>query len=158
MKKSYWTCGTTPRGEHPNSYCQTHRKTKLVAGNKCRYAEQVPETGIKHDSNKIRFDLIPPEFLFALAQVLTNGAEKYADRNWEKGMAWGKVFGACMRHLWCWWGGKQKTNINFAFGDLDSEWQFSHLWHAACCICFLVCYEERKVGTDDRWKYGEGEN
>lgn len=124
----------------------------------CAYCLKGTIGGIKHDQDKVRMDLIPPEFIFALAQVLTEGGKKYADRNWEKGMNWGRPFAACMRHLWAWWGGKAPTTNNFLLGELDPEWKFSHLWHAACCICFLVVYETRKVGTDDRYNYNNGEN
>ncbi|MCB0512607.1 MAG: hypothetical protein KDC72_08660 [Bacteroidetes bacterium] len=106
--------------------------------------------GVKYDDDKIRLELLPPELLFAVGQILTFGANKYADRNWELGMKWSRVFGAAMRHLWCWWGGKLPTTTNFVFGDLDTETKFSHLWHAACCIAFLISYEERKTGEDDR--------
>lgn len=34
-------------------------------------------------------------------------------------MSWSRVFGALMRHMWCWWGGAQPTGKNFVFGDLD---------------------------------------
>ncbi len=81
------------------------------------------------------------------ATVIEPGA-----RNWEKGMKWGRVFGAAMRHLWCWWGGQAPATLNFAFGDLDDETKFSHLWHALCCVAFLVTYEQRGVGQDDRFK------
>lgn len=106
--------------------------------------------GRKDDSGKIRLELIPPELLFAVGTILTFGAKKYADRNWEQGMKWGRVFGALMRHLWCWWGGKLPTSTNFVFGELDDETECSHLWHAACCIAFLITYENRKIGEDDR--------
>lgn len=108
--------------------------------------------GVKADEGKVRMDLIPPEALFALASVLTVGAIKYTDRNWEKGMQWGRVFAAMMRHMWCWWGGKGPTNKSFLFGDLDDETNYSHLWHALCCLVFLLTYEARGVGTDDRFK------
>lgn len=108
--------------------------------------------GYKADENKDRIELVPPEFIFATARVLTFGARKYADRNWEKGMLWSRPFGACMRHLWAWWAGKGPTSKSFLFGDLDPETQFSHLWHAACCIAFLVSYEERGMAEfDDRF-------
>ena len=42
--------------------------------------------GIKYDSNKIRFELLPPELLEQTAAVLTVGAVKYEDRNWEGGI------------------------------------------------------------------------
>lgn len=96
--------------------------------------------GVKFDGDKPRYDLIPPEALDGLARVLTYGAAKYAPRNWEKGMNWGRVFGAAMRHLWAWWRGEHK----------DPETGMSHLWHAQCCIAFLIAYEARQTGTDDR--------
>lgn len=110
------------------------------------------DSGTKDDAGKPRFDLLPPEFLFATAEILTFGAAKYADRNWEKGMRWGRPFGAMMRHMWAWWGGQTITKTNFLLGELDSETGKSHLWHAACCLCFLITFEERQIGTDDRGK------
>jgi len=106
--------------------------------------------GLKFDGGKVRLELIPPELLYATASILTFGAEKYDDRNWELGMKWSRVFGAMMRHMWSWWGGKQPTNVNFVFGSLDDETNQSHLWHAACCLSFLITYEERVIGEDDR--------
>jgi len=106
--------------------------------------------GRKDDQGKTRLELIPPEIIFAIGDILTFGAQKYGDRNWESGMKWSRAFGACMRHLWCWWGGKGPTTRNFALGHLDPETGRSHLWHAACCIAFLVAFEEREIGEDDR--------
>lgn len=106
--------------------------------------------GRKDDGGKIRLELVPPELLFAVGDILTFGAAKYEARNWEKGMSWGRVFGALMRHLWAWWGGSGPTTKSFLLGDLDPETGRSHLWHAGCCIAFLIAYEERGVGTDDR--------
>lgn len=102
--------------------------------------QQKNEPAWKQDGGKPRMDLIAPELLVATANVLTYGAAKYDERNWEKGMSWGRVFGAMMRHLWAWWGGAQK----------DDETGYSHLHHAAACLMFLIAYEERKTGTDDR--------
>lgn len=113
--------------------------------------ELLAKGGHKDDADKIRVELIPPEFIFAVATILTSGAVKYAARNWEHGMSWGRVFGALMRHLWAWWGGKAPTTKSFLFGPLDSETGHSHLWHAGCCLAFLIAYEERGDGTDDRW-------
>ena len=106
--------------------------------------------GTKFDGGKVRMDLLPPEFLFGTATILTFGANKYADRNWELGMDWSRTFGALMRHMWCWWAGKGPTTKSFLFGSTDEETGHSHLWHAACCLAFLVTYEERNVGKDDR--------
>lgn len=103
-----------------------------------------PEEGIKHDQGKPRMDLIPPEMLEEVAKVLTFGANKYSDRNWEKGLEWGRVYGALQRHLTAWWG-----NVN---EGIDEETGLSHLSHALCCISFLVAYEARGTGTDTRYK------
>jgi len=104
-----------------------------------------PNEGKKFDADKTRYDLLPPEFLDGTAVILTFGAAKYGERNWELGMAWGRPFGALMRHMWAWWRGEDK----------DPETGKSHLWHAACCIAFLMAYEERGIGTDDRPKKKE---
>lgn len=96
--------------------------------------------GRKDDAAKVRMELLPPELIEATATVLTFGAKKYEDRNWEKGMKWGRVFGALMRHLWAWWRNEAA----------DPETGYSHLWHAACCLAFLIAYEQRNVGEDDR--------
>lgn len=103
--------------------------------------------GQKFDSDKLRYDLLPPELLEEVARVLTFGAEKYSARNWELGMQWSRPFGAMMRHMWAWWGGEDK----------DPETGYSHLAHAACCIAFLVSYERRGSGTDDRPKEEQNE-
>ena len=96
--------------------------------------------GIKYDSEKNRLELVPPEAIEGLAEVLTFGAKKYSDRNWELGMKWSRVFGATLRHLWAWWA-KRGT---------DPETGLSHLKHALCCVSFLVTYEARRIGEDDR--------
>lgn len=96
--------------------------------------------GRKDDHGKAPYHLLAPEMMDGTAQVLAFGAAKYAPRNWEKGMDWSRPFSALMRHMWAWWRGEGK----------DPETGMSHLWHASCCIMFLVAYEERKAGNDDR--------
>jgi hypothetical protein len=96
--------------------------------------------GVKFDAGKERIELVAPEFIFGTARVLRFGAEKYGDRNWEKGMKWSRCFGALMRHMWAWWSGQK----------VDEETDMSHLWHASCCLMFLIAYEERNTGEDDR--------
>lgn len=103
-------------------------------------AMQTHGEGRKDDGGKAPHHLIAPEIQDALAQVLDFGARKYAPRNWEHGMSWSRPFSALMRHMWAWWRGEGK----------DPETGFSHLHHAACCIMFLVAYEARSVGHDDR--------
>lgn len=100
------------------------------------------DEGVKFDNDKIRYDLIPPEAMTAMATILQAGAAKYAERNWESGMAWSRLFRGALGHLWDWW--SLKGN--------DPETGRSHLWHALCCVAFLVTYEQRDIGTDNRPK------
>lgn len=103
---------------------------------------QLPNEGVKFDSGKPRMDLIPPELFTAVGDILGFGAEKYSARNWELGMDWGRPYAALLRHITAWWGGE----------DLDPESGKPHTWHAACCIAFLVAFEARGTGNDDRPK------
>lgn len=95
---------------------------------------------VKADGGKRRLDLVPVGPLLDIADVLTFGANKYADRNWEKGFPYGRVYGAAMRHLLAWWNGE----------DRDPETGMSHLAHAATCLMFLLEYEHTLAGEDDR--------
>ena len=99
-----------------------------------------PVEGKKFDTGKVRYDLVPPEIEEAIAKVLTFGAAKYGDRNWELGMDWGRVYAALRRHMAAFWSGEK----------YDPETGMPHTWHAACCIAFLVTYEDREIGDDDR--------
>jgi hypothetical protein len=96
--------------------------------------------GVKFDADKARYDLIPPEIEEAIAKVLTFGAVKYGERNWELGMRWGRPYAALRRHMTAWWSGE----------NTDPETGMPHTWHAACCIAFIVAFEARGAGTDDR--------
>ncbi|WP_127109897.1 dATP/dGTP diphosphohydrolase domain-containing protein [Pararhodobacter zhoushanensis] len=102
--------------------------------------QDILTAAVKADDSKPRYDLIPPEALEALAEILTFGAAKYAPRNWECGFRWGRVFAALMRHLWAWW----------ARSGPDAETGRSHLWHALACLVFLIAFEARATGEDDR--------
>lgn len=57
------------------------------------------DKGLRHNKGKIRYDLLEPFAIQELAKVFTKGAEKYADRNWEKGMKWSKMRASLGRHL-----------------------------------------------------------
>ena len=98
--------------------------------------------GIKADTGKLRYDLIPPGPLNELANVYTIGASKYAARNWEKGLTWGRVFAAMMRHAWAWWGGEKHDLI-------DGQ---HHLSSVAWCAFALMEYEDTHPELDDRGK------
>lgn len=96
-------------------------------------------SGVKFDEGKLRYDLVPIEALREITRVLTFGANKYTDRNWEKGINYGRCYAAAMRHLTAWWDGEDK----------DPETGISHLAHAGCCIYFLLTYEQRGMNEFD---------
>lgn len=98
--------------------------------------------GRKFDTGKDPWHLLPFDAIRGIVAVLRFGAGKYGDRNWEAGMAWSRCYSALFRHMTAWWEGEDK----------DAETGYSHLWHAGCCIVFLIAFEIRGVGVDDRPK------
>ena len=99
----------------------------------------------KNDTEKLRYDLIPPTPLEELAKVYTIGATKYAPRNWEKGLSWGRVFSAMMRHAWAYWRGEKR----------DKEDDQHHLASVAWCAFALMEFEQTHDELDDRWEVDE---
>ena len=103
----------------------------------------VEEGGVKFDMGKPRWDLLPGDAIEEIAKVLSYGAQKYKERNWEAGMPWHRPFGACMRHMWAWWRGEEN----------DADTGINHLAHAGCGVLFLLSYTLRKMDKfDDRFK------
>mgnify|MGYP001366435106 CR=1 FL=1 len=93
-----------------------------------------------HDAGKTRYDLLPLYPLDQWAQVMTWGAGKYSDRNWEQGMAWSRVYGSALRHLLAWWAGEEK----------DPESGLNHLGHALWNIAAMLEYTRTHPELDDR--------
>lgn len=103
----------------------------------------IKNLAIKKDAGKVRMDLLSEVAIEGLARVLTFGAEKYAEDNWRKGLAWRRCIGAALRHI-----------TEFMKGnDLDDESGLPHIDHALCCLMFLSEYQKHGTGTDDRWKH-----
>lgn len=118
---------------------------------------QTSAKGGKKGSKLARFDLIPTEVLWELAEHYGKGAAKYTeygpctcdapegadhqggcgaltvvssgDRNWELGTDWNLNYAAALRHLNQFWGGE----------DLDDEMGSKHVI-AAAWHCFALAY------------------
>lgn len=99
----------------------------------------------KNDSGKLRYDLIPPEGMEALAEAYTRGVkEGHSERGWEAGGSWLRLFAAMMRHAWQWRRGE----------DYDSKSGIHHLASVAFYCFALITYTKNQRGEDDR----RGEN
>ena len=97
-------------------------------------------TGIKKDDGKVRMDLLPPRALIEVAKTYTYGAGKYADFNWQNGIAWSRIYAAAQRHLHAFWMGE----------DLDPESCLYHLAHAVFNCLTLIEYYRTHPELDDR--------
>lgn len=95
--------------------------------------------GLRYDTGKNRLDLIPPEWTWALGQILTKGAQKYAARNWEKGMDWSRIIGPLKRHLEKFQAGEQ----------YDQETGCHHMAMVAWNALALMTYDIREIGSND---------
>lgn len=104
------------------------------------FVAEITELGQKFDSGKPTFDLLPDDALAGIQKVLEFGAHKYAERNWEYGFNWRRAWNACLRHLWAW----------MRREDVDPESGLPTLWHAGCEILFLIAFQIRCRGCDDR--------
>ena len=89
------------------------------------------------------------DLMVGVARVLEKGAEKYADRNWERGMAWSKCYVCAMRHIIA------TIRASSPEERLDKESGIHHLYHAACNIAFLLEYSRTCPDLDDRPFNGE---
>lgn len=94
----------------------------------------------KLDVGKARVDLIPADALLGAGAGFAYGERKYSARNWEKGMAWGRLVGSLLRHLFAWMAGE----------DVDPESGLHHLDHMTCCALMLSASVKRGIGVDDR--------
>lgn len=88
------------------------------------------EKSIKFDELKPSPELIAPTATIALSEVLKHGKDKYAARNWEKGMEWDRIIGALKRHLTALENGK----------DYDNDSKMLHSAHILTNAMFLNEY------------------
>jgi hypothetical protein len=110
-----------------NGYASNDKCIDCLRG--CNFCTFEEVEGRKDDGNKLRYDLVPPESLEALVEVLTYGARKYAPGNWKHVQDFdNRYYAAAMRHLQAWRQGEL----------VDSESGLEHLAHTMACITFLI--------------------
>lgn len=96
-----------------------------------------PEAGIKHDTGKLQWSLLPFEPLRAVLRVMAFGAHKYQRENWKLVVAGAdgrrRYFDAAMRHLTAWWDVEA----------IDEDSGESQLACAVCCLLFLLWLDQQ---------------
>lgn len=79
------------------------------------------------DADDERYDLITPVGLRRLATSYAEGARKYGDRNWQRGIPASQMINHSLRHIYLW---------------LDGDDSEDHLAHAAWNILGVCHFEE----------------
>ncbi|QQV89743.1 5' nucleotidase [Cellulophaga phage Calle_1] len=105
-----------------------------------RTASEGKGGGLRYNTGKLRYDLQHPVATEGLVKVLTKGAEKYAPRNWERGMKWSDVIQSLDRHWAAFKNGE----------DYDPETGELHINHLQCNAHFLSAYYKIYPQGDDR--------
>ena len=76
-------------------------------------------------TGKGRFDLISPFAMMRLAKWYEMGANKYEDRNWEKGIPFHSFLNSALRHL-----------TKYLMGWRDEDHLAAAAWNVFCLIHF----------------------
>ncbi len=103
--------------------------------------------GLRLNAGKNRIELLPETWIWALADVMTQGSKKYDARNWEKGMDWSAMIGCMHRHLAKFQAGKRYDGEKF---DKEAGTTGCHelamvAWNALA----LMHYDLTETGTND---------
>jgi hypothetical protein len=88
------------------------------------------DEGLKYDDGKLRWDLFPENALCEVAKVFTEGSNKYGERNWEKGIVYGRLYAASRRHL-----------SAFIQGERIDEIGTHHLANAIVNLMMMLSFE-----------------
>lgn len=118
-------------GEHPSQMPQSW------------LLQREDQPAVRYDADKARVDLIPASFIENLGRHYGEGAKKYAERNWEKGMSFSRCYASAMRHMLAFWSGE----------DNDAETGSPHVIAAAwnmAAIDFYMADPDLRAKFDDR--------
>lgn len=120
----------------PRSYCaSTVSKPDQDTADTEKTIEGMKDTGARSEFNtgsvrepvngRGRPELISPYALRQLAIWCEKGAEKYSDRNWEKGQTYSRCTGSLLRHMIAWMAGEN-----------DEDHLTAIMWNAMALIHF----------------------
>lgn len=95
--------------------------------------------GMKFDTGKLRWDLLPLDPIREVIKVFVYGSKKYDDFNWENVVSEpnGKqrYYNASLRHITDYWQDNKSC---------DKESKLHHLAHGICCLLILLWKELRE--------------
>lgn len=96
--------------------------------------------GAMRESNegRGRFDLLPYEAMEALAKWYEEGAKKYDDRNWEKGISVKDCINRMIRHA-----------LKAGSGWTDEDHLAAVMWNAAAAITMM---QRKPECNDHTWQ------
>ena len=95
------------------------------------------QSGAQRDNgtDKLRMSLMPQQELKRVMKRYLDGAEKYGENNWMKGMPLSVYYDCAHRHLDAWWSGDDKED------------------HAAAVVWNMLCamWTETRAWENDEW-------
>lgn len=110
-----------------------------------------PDTGGAKGSKLARFDLLPWDALWRVAEQFGRGARKYADRNWELGYDWGLSQAALGRHFAQYMQGYDyDAHLPECDEDCTEHTDGLHIVAVAWHALVLTAFHLRAAGKDTR--------
>lgn len=95
---------------------------------------------VRSNVNKLRWDLMDWKSLEEVVKVLEFGANKYAPKNWEKGLHREEILESIQRH-----------NVElFSKEEVDEDSQLLHAAHIACNAIFYIHFLRNKSFSPTR--------
>lgn len=99
------------------------------------------------DEGKPRYDLIPALAIRRVAHRFADGAIKYGENNWQKGIPRRQILASALRHVEAWRCFQEETGeIGL---DVTRESGEDHLAAAVWGLLVLMQYEETNVHVKD---------
>lgn len=119
--------------------------SKILPG--IKPTEETVELAAHKSDGKPLVGDIDPELELAIGHILSASVGKYPNDadgmpNWWKGGSYRGFAASIKRHMAAWLSGE----------EWDKESHMPHLWHAATDLMFLLSWQNRGVGQDDRLK------
>ena len=134
MDPDTYFCGCSRVGTFK---CKTHQNVEVHSGK--GYSFNCPEntvfdTGAMRYPSGTRYDLISPHAIKRLAETYSEGAIRYGDNNWRKGLPFSNILSHIEAHI-----------VEYKLGNADED----HLAHALWGIAALIEQETTHPELDD---------